>query len=293
MVNIVIKTGWKDPIKSCILRLLQTTMANLNCTSKDMLHYFRLPQMIKEQIIAQSNVLSKGAEVKNDGDSDLEILNDTVANKENNDNNNNNSNVIDDADDEDTAINDDSCWEDISDKIWEILTNKLDLNGQNKKISQLNADFIILTLRFIKFNEGHWDEKYTQNVLRLFEVGYNDVRDQVKKDIILKLKRNEFSWRMLDNYHGSIGDVEYEKFLKSNRSSFTKMGFRSIIQARKWASTCFRSQKYCSVKVEKARGSGRRARVEVSKTSAYWNKKILNKFHDTYGQFNTIFPLIK
>ena len=74
---------------------------------------------------------------------------------------------------------------------------------------------------------------------------------------------------MLCNYFGRIGDEQDEEFLRSDEQMSTNKGFTVIDQARKQAKTCFRSSKYCLVKISEATGRGADASISITKTKVY------------------------
>lgn len=294
-VEILDKYEWKEPLKSSITRSIEQ-FQNRQCSCKAMENYFKLPLMLRA--IKNKFSANKGSrmEVDDDEDSDIQIISSDKENQ-NKQNNHNKNKHISVAKKKCTNIDKDACWKEIANKVWNILMVKIDLNGENKIMCKFDAEFMVILFKFMVFNKStHWDKDYANKIFRRLKEGYEKSNDIIKTNIILKLKQNEFTWKMLDGYNGTIGDLEYENFLKSNQEKFSKRGFSSIVQARKWHRTHSRSinsmSQYYTVRFEQASGRGRQSVVNVTKTRQYWNKRILQKC-DQYRNLGYVLSLIK
>eukprot|EP01083_Nonionella_stella_P180198 641929_1 len=107
------------------------------------------------------------------------------------------------------------------------------------------------------------------------------------------LKEPVFSWKMMQHGIGRYtsgyrptppSDTAFETFLKSDKMTFVKKGFRNIAAARRW--TPYRNS---TVSVTfSAEGRGANAYVLVTKTKTYFNKEILAEYQRSVAELNDL-----
>eukprot|EP01083_Nonionella_stella_P092182 257952_1 len=269
VIDIIICYGWGEPIKSCVLLWLLQGIENISFNDKRFTQYFRLPKLLKDKMNSKNMDQSEDDDTAMLGNDKENILRNMEA-----------------------MINGNGCWKKLMEHIWEMVMNKMDLKGNSNKLCAMNPNCMISILRFMIFCSDEWSKEYAVEMFKLFENKYVQIGHDIKQKIILKLKEPEFTWKMLEKGH--VSDAQFEAFLKGNQSTFTKRGFTSIVQARKWYNSYAKSScgdRY-SVEISQAHGRGSNAYVKVTKTKKYWKNKINQQYNTKMNDLNTILSLL-
>eukprot|EP01084_Bolivina_argentea_P314288 544369_1 len=252
--NLILKYGWKDSVKSSILKLLDCI------NNKEIDNYCLLPKLIKNAIINNK--------YKQDEDADIIMLNDTT--------------------NECLEI----CWIEIANKVWENVMIKLEFNKNGKIMKQLCANSIVCMVELIILYESQWDNKYKTNIYKIFDNIYRINVDNKTQSGIISLimswnkeslysheciqtifrerinylstvKKPSITWEMKILTGQKIYDYELKVFLKSKDKTFVKKGFNGIAEARSWARSS--GANLGGIIGCDARGRGRGSTVKVEK----------------------------
>eukprot|EP01083_Nonionella_stella_P079223 217177_1 len=305
LFKIITKFGWIPRLKTFTLRWLECGM--LKGSINSIYLYCMVQQLIQKHSQSSHNEERKD---ENDDDDPVIILNDS--NKE---------------------ISNE-CLGDVSSTLLDCIMIRLNLKDDGEALGELNTTNIVHILRLmssVKDVPSGMHELFVKNYIENVDPKtQTEVAEHIKRWKGTSLTQSEctqsiihhqikcisdvlgdepqFSWRMPSDEVS--GDRAFANFLRSDRQTFTKTGFKGIAAARVWAET-YKSevmeQAYSywnrnnrsNVKQTKKYtvtcaplGTGKRARVDVNKTKDYFNS-IKAKYDKKMQRMTSLMELLK
>merc|ERR1712228_212857 len=194
-------------------------------------------------------------------------------------------------------INSDSIQK-IYKQIWNNITLKLDLFGNGSPFKALSCCDILNIYAYILWND--FDKELQSNQLKMFYNAYIQYVDQQKQKIVcseinitlsakplIELRISYLTNKINASGAPSVNytfpnlnnqnEAQFRQFLNSDNINWSKGGFTSIVQARKWAKLYSKSEYSFSAIPQ---GRGRSACVKVTKNQSlqtYYKKNSIYK----------------